>query len=156
MQTILGIHSNVAGNENGFTAGHAWITVTENGVTRAYGLWPDNHPRTIDNGNGTDIRIGLEGARIPEASRFFKLTATQAVTLRMELQKNVSWQYTNTCASWASDVVYRVVGQDIDADDWLGFETPRELGRHILTLEQDTPTTIKAPTALVQNNSSSW
>jgi len=60
MQTTLGIHSNVAGGKNEFASGHAWLTVTTNGVTKAYGLWPDNHPRSIDNGDGTDIRIGLE------------------------------------------------------------------------------------------------
>lgn len=156
MQTTLGIHSNVAGGQNEFASGHAWLTVTTNGVTKAYGLWPDNHPRTIDNGDGTDIRIGLEGTRFPTASRFFKLTPSQTVELKLELQKTVGWRYTNTCASWASEVVYSVVGVDVDADDWVGFETPRELGTHILELEQANPTTVKAPAALNNNNASSW
>lgn len=44
-----------------FTGGHAWISVTKNGTVTVYGLWPDEHPRTLDNGDGTDIRVGLEG-----------------------------------------------------------------------------------------------
>lgn len=157
MSTVLGIHSNVAGDSHGFTSGHAWITVTKNGVTQAYGLWPDGHPRTVDNGPGTDIRIGLEGTRFPAASRFFKLNASQEVALNMELKKVVSWEYTNTCASWASEVVYSVLGIDVDADDYLGFETPRELGAHILILEKTNPTSARAPAVLKPNdNSTSW
>ncbi len=41
---ILGIHSNVAGDEKGFTSGHAWISITHSGTTKVYGLWPDAHP----------------------------------------------------------------------------------------------------------------
>ncbi|WP_293269037.1 hypothetical protein [Neptunomonas sp.] len=155
MPTVLGIHSNVAGENNGFSSGHAWITVTKNSVTQAYGLWPDGHPRTVDNGPKTDIRIGLEGTRFPAASRFFKLNASQEVSLNIELKKIIGWTYTNTCASWASDVVYTVVGVDVDADDWAGFETPRELGRHIVALEKANPTTVKMPVAL-QHKQSSW
>lgn len=157
MRTVLGIHSNVAGDKNEFTSGHAWITVTRNGNTQAYGLWPDGHPRTVNNGPGSDIRIGLEGTHFPAASRFFKLDASQVVQLNLELRKVVAWQYTNTCASWASDVVYAVLGVDIDADDYAGFETPRELGHHILELEKTNPTSAKLPAVLKYNDqSSSW
>lgn len=150
---ILGIHSNVAGSEHSFTAGHAWVTVTKDGSTQSYGLWPDNHPATIDNGPETDIRIGLEGTRFPVASRFYKLTPGQAKKLDKALKQRVAWRYTNTCASWASELIAEVTGVDIDADDWAGFETPRELGKHILKLEKKNPTSRAAPTTPEQ---SSW
>ncbi|WP_259365771.1 MULTISPECIES: hypothetical protein [unclassified Pseudoalteromonas] len=37
-KTILGIHSNIAGDNEGFTGGHAWISVTRSGTTTVYGL----------------------------------------------------------------------------------------------------------------------
>lgn len=67
-RVVLGIHSNLDGTAsspnysdfNGvlsqFTAGHAWISVTDGGITTRYGLWPDKHPITKDNGKDSDIR----------------------------------------------------------------------------------------------------
>jgi len=143
---VLGIHSNVAGNSQDFTAGHAWITVTRNNQVTAYGLWPDEHPRAVDNGDKTDIRVGLEGTRFPKASRFYQLTSLQTLKLEQALKRNVTWRYTNSCVSWASELIEEIVGVDIDADDWIGFETPRELGRHILELENNSPTSRTNPT----------
>ena len=60
---IMGIHSNVAGDGAALSAGHAWVTITQKGKTTFYGLWPDAHPRTVDNGDASDIRIGLEVGR---------------------------------------------------------------------------------------------
>lgn len=67
-KTILGIHSNVSGDAQDFTSGHAWISINRNGTTEVYGLWPDSHHRTIDNGDKSDIRIGLESKNFPKAS----------------------------------------------------------------------------------------
>ncbi|PSL14072.1 hypothetical protein CLV44_1098 [Marinobacterium halophilum] len=156
MSITLGIYSNVAGDKSDFTSGHSWITVTRNSITTAYGLWPDNHPRTLDNGRGSDIIIGLEGTRFPSASRFFKLNKKKSLILELELKKNIGWRYTNTCASWASDVLSTVTGIDIDADDWAGFETPRELGEHINELERTHPTSLVQPKIPNNNDSSSW
>lgn len=144
-RVILGIHSNVAGSAHTFTSGHAWITVTRGSQVTAYGLWPDEHPRTVDNGDQTDIRVGLEGTRFPKASRFYHLTSLQTLKLEQVLKRNVTWRYTNTCASWASELIEEIVGVDIDADDWAGFETPRELGEHILELETRSPTSRTNP-----------
>jgi len=143
-KTILGIHSNIAGDNEGFTGGHAWISVTRNGATTVYGLWPDDHPKTEDNGDGTDIRVGLEGTKFPRASRFYKLNMAQKMKLEKGLKAIVVWRYTNTCASWASELLDDVTGVGIDADDWSGFETPRELGKHILELEK-----LKGPSSRV-------
>jgi hypothetical protein len=156
---ILGIHSNVAGDAEEYTAGHAWLTITENGTTTFYGLWPDAHPLVIhhgmNNGNGSDIRIGLEAGAKPIASRYYKLSDAQAKQFKALMKANVGWRYTNTCASWASEVVYEIVGEDVDTDDYLGFETPRELGRNILRLERADPTSIYAPKMLERNPASS-
>jgi hypothetical protein len=152
---ILGIHSNVAGDREEFTAGHAWLTVTEDGVTTFYGLWPDAHPRVVNNGDGSDIRIGLEAGAPAIASRYYKLSDAQATHFKALMKSNVAWRYTNTCASWATEVVYEIVGEDVDSDDYLGFETPRELGRNILLLERADPTTIYAPKKLERNPATS-
>jgi len=144
-ETILGIHSNVkSGNKSG---GHAWITVTTRGKTSHYGLWPDDHPDVVDNGDGTDIREGMESFDRPAASRYYKLTDTQIAELNGYLGHNITWKLTNNCSSWASYVVLKVVGEDVDADDnWaLGMETPRELGRNIALLEAKSPTAYMLP-----------
>ena len=150
-RTILGIHSNVAGSNHGFSDGHAWISVTRAGKTTFYGLWPDNHPITIDNGTKTDIRINLEAKAKGIANRYYLLSPAQSKNLDLEIKKNVAWTYTNTCASWASEVVDQVLGIDIDADDNLGFETPRELGKSILELEKKRPSSRSNPVPIKIN-----
>lgn len=167
---VLGIHSNITGSDNSSgassnsqaggssaargtqgssakTGGHAWISITKNAKTTCYGLWPDNHPRTIDNGADSDIRQGLETLSGARASRYYELTLAQASALETELKSNVEWGYTNNCSSWASAVIYRVVGEDVDADDWglLGAETPRKLGESIRRLEVKRPTSRLKP-----------
>ncbi|MEI7867350.1 MAG: hypothetical protein WCI11_05625 [Candidatus Methylumidiphilus sp.] len=153
---ILGIHSNIAGDDNDYTGGHAWLTITESGKTSFYGLWPDAHPRVVDNGDDSDIRNGLEASAKAVASRYYKLSDAQAKQFNALMKANVAWRYTNTCASWASEIVYEVVGEDVDADDYMGFETPRELGRNILLLEKTDPTTVYASKGLEKNPASSF
>jgi len=88
--TVLGIHSNVVGDNANYTGGHAWISITVNGTTTSYGLWPDEHPLTKDNGHETDIRVGLEGTKFPRASRFYRLNGSQVVKLNRALKKRVT------------------------------------------------------------------
>jgi hypothetical protein len=152
---ILGIHSNVAGDTNDYIDGHAWLTITHDGRTTAYGLWPDAHPSVVNNGFGSDIRVGMEASAKSAASRYYRLSAAQAKHFNVLMTANVAWRYTNTCASWASEVVNEVVGEDVDADDWAGFETPRELGKSILKLESKQPTNLGSPKPLKQNPASS-
>lgn len=75
----LGIHSNV-NSDAGMMDGHSWISVEGQGppgrVTN-YGLWPDEHRATINNGAGTDVRVGLENGQVPVASQYFDLTVEQ-------------------------------------------------------------------------------
>lgn len=147
-EIILGIHSNAAGSD-GFTAGHAWLTITKNGRTDSYGLWPDDHERIIanghNNGDGSDIRTGYEIGETAAASRYYRLSAPQAIHFERLMQANVHWRLTNNCSSWSSEIVRAVIGEDVDADDNFGFETPRELGSSIQALEARDPTSFLKP-----------
>lgn len=152
-EVVLGIHSYVDENTQRhgnftqrLTDGHAWLTVTRNGKTEYYGLWPDNHPvRDLDNGPGSDIRVGLENGVTPTASRYYQLDAEQVKRLDAALKENITWRYTNTCASWASETTQQTTGQDVDADDFLGVETPRELVESIRALEAEQATSLQHP-----------
>ncbi|WP_394780061.1 hypothetical protein [Undibacterium sp.] len=145
---ILGIHSNVPASAD-FTDGHAWISVSRDGVVTNYGLWPDDHPRIIAMGQNdpkkSDIRVGMEDGQVSATERYYRLSPRQAAVLEQKLKENVGWHYTNTCASWASETVLAVTGEDVDANDTLGFETPRHLSKSITTLEKRRPTNISNP-----------
>ena len=62
----------------------------------------------------------------------------------------------NTCASWASELLDDVTGVAIDADDWSGFETPRELGKHILELEKRKGPSSRVSPATPEMRGASW
>jgi hypothetical protein len=145
MKPIMGIHSNVTSGEK--TGGHAWISITENGASKTYGLWPDSHPRTVDNGPGHDVRVGMEDNLKSAASRFYALSGEQLQQLKVLVARSDTWNYTHNCSSWASYVVRRVLRVDINADDaaLLGVETPRELGTSIRMLEVKDPTNRMQP-----------
>ena len=140
-ETILGIHSNASGNNEGtaMTAGHAWLSVTNaaTGKTDYIGLWPDDHELItgahLDNGDASDVRFNVESG--PGAfQRYYDLTPQQEQRLDDYLGTHAEWRITNNCASWASEGVWQVVGEDVNPDDWLGIETPREVGRSIEVL----------------------
>jgi hypothetical protein len=145
---ILGIHSNVPADAD-LTAGHAWLSVSRDGVVTNYGSWPDDHPRIVAMGlndpKKSDIRVGMEDGQIAKQSRYYKLRPNQAALLEMKLAENVSWRYTNTCASWASETASEITRENIDANDTLGFETPRKLTETLLKLEKLQPTSIGIP-----------
>ena len=157
MSAILGIHSNV--DSGAKTGGHAWISVTENGATKTYGLWPDSHPNVPDNGKGSDIRVGMEDFETAKASRFYQLNALQLVQLQALIAQNKSWKYQFNCSSWATYVVQKVMKEDIAAEDWwlLGIKSPRQLGSAIRQMELKDPTSKFSPKSLadVPNRASS-
>ncbi|MBT2746990.1 MULTISPECIES: hypothetical protein [unclassified Lysobacter] len=166
-RVVLGIHSwtdpNTEGSFDRFVDGHAWISVTRNGHTEYYGLWPDDHGmierRGLSNGSGSDIRTGLEAGRKATESRFYSLTPEQVTALDAEIQKNVTWGYTNTCASWASEVTSRITGEKIDATEYGAFETPKELIDSLSELEARHPTAPNSPIKpgdIAKGGSSSW
>ncbi|MGO1071036.1 hypothetical protein [Lysobacter sp. CA199] len=148
-KTVLGIHTNAGPGPNGepagLTDGHAWISVTRNGHTEVYGLWPNDHPRfAAENPHPeSNIRQGIEVGRgfEPTASRYIELTPEQEKKLDAALKEKVTWGYTNTCASWASDVTEKTTGQRISASELLGItDTPRQLYESINELEKKQPT----------------
>ncbi|HZX81617.1 MAG TPA: hypothetical protein VFE72_11775 [Lysobacter sp.] len=117
-RVVLGVHSAIstqtqaqAGSFDRFTDGHAWLSVTRNGKTQVYGVWPDDHPRVKDNGDGTDIRVGLEHGFRSSADRYYELTPAQVAKLDKALKANVEWSVTTTCAGWANDTVSSVTGK---------------------------------------------
>ena len=142
---VLGIHSN-AGPDSGFTAGHAWITVADwtNGtnptVTRL-GLWPDEHQRTIDNGDESDVRENLEKSVLGAYNRFYLLSPSEFQNLINFRNQHAEWTYFNTCANWAMDAVQAAVGEEVDASDTVFFGTPRKISESIISLEAEEPTT---------------
>ena len=147
-EIIFGIHSNVR-TSAGFTDGHAWLSVSRDGVITNYGLWPDDHPRIIAMGlsdtKKSDIRTGMEDGQASVSVRYYKLTIKQAATLEKKLKENVRWQYTNTCASWASETLNSISGENVNANDTLGFETPRNVTKSIELLEKTRPTSKSNP-----------
>lgn len=160
--TILGIHSNVRPGmidpatgqpqDPGLTDGHGWLSLTRDGKTIFYGLWPDDHPRVVrrgwSNGSGSDVRIGLEADMPPVASRYYRLTPAQATLLDAQLKASATWDVTDNCSSWASRVLEAVTGERINADEPYTagvVETPRVLGASIHALERQHRTAREAP-----------
>ena len=170
--TIIGIHNNArsgavdptAGQpaESSFTDGHAWLSVTRDGVTKTYGLWPDDHEgiqaRGLDNGNASDIRVGMEDRFRSVASRYHQLTPEQATALVAKLQENVTWGCTANCSSWASGTLTHVTGIRINADGSYTagvLETLRALGETIHSPEQRDRTSRTEPAATLTPSRSS-
>ena len=161
---ILGVHSNVSAqnssNIDGYTDGHAWLSITMDGKRQTYGLWPDDHPviKALgwDNDSGSDIRTGMEQKSHADASRYYELTPEQYKNFQQELKENVTWRYTNTCASWASETATKITGQTINANDIGGFETPRQMGQSIQELEKKQPTSSQTPAPSQERSSNLW
>jgi hypothetical protein len=136
----LCIYCNVCGATGaGFTDGHAAIAFLDgcNKSATTYGLWPDKHPDIIrgglNNDDGSDVRVNFPNdnpSRYPY-KHCREITEKQAKKLDELVSQNWHWRYTQNCSSFASDVFRKVTGVDIDADDNLGFETPREIGDSI-------------------------
>jgi hypothetical protein len=128
-QYVLGIHSNVAPGAE-FTAGHAWITTASwtggiSPVITSVGLWPDEHPRTIDNGDASDVRYGLESSNYGKNNRFYLLKPSQYQQLLNYITADHHWGYFNTCADFVEGAVRSVIGENVDASDGYVFGTPR-------------------------------
>lgn len=95
----------MASDSSNYTSGHAWLTITHKAKTTHYGLWPDAHPNVVNNGNASDIRVGMETSAKSVANRHYRLSEAQAKHFNDLMKANVAWRYTNTCASWATEVV---------------------------------------------------
>jgi hypothetical protein len=143
---VIGIHSNVD-PDAGFTDGHAWISIydSDTGLTTNYGLWPDSHPRTPDNGDGTDVRIGMEDGYLSEHSRYVEITPDQLEDFEDFADNVDTWGYMHTCAEWATDAWSETTGEWVDPNDYFGYETPRMVSQSIIELEKKDPTSPGTP-----------
>jgi RHS repeat-associated protein len=125
----LAIHSNTEPTAS-FDAGHAWISYQKVYHTKqTFGLWPDSHLNVANNGSGSDVRLNIELNWSANYSYYKNISDAEETLLFSILNQNHTWRYTNTCASFASETFFDVTG--IDADDWGGFETPREISSSI-------------------------
>ena len=139
----LGIHSN---------SGHSWISHTPtNGSTSTYGLW---HPSRSNMNTNNRVRPDSDVYRNREMgydpskynSRYYDLNDKQAKKAKDYINRPHGYNYpTNNCSSFASDAANEIVGEDVDADSWFGFETPEELKENIQELENKDPTSQLAP-----------
>lgn len=91
------------------------------------------------------VRLGMEDGLYSSTIIYCKLTNKRVALLRIKLKENVGWRYTNTCAAWASETVTDITGEYIDANDTMGFETPRKLSESIKALEEKEPTRYVGP-----------
>lgn len=171
-KAVLGIHSNVPPSnelleiviideitrlDSKSSLGHSWISLTKNGQTTFYGLWPDNHPKTTDNGSGTDIRTNLEEGFGTE-SRFYPLNEQQENRLNDLLVRDVAWSNSYTCAGFAQDAYNRLTLEGVDATEQIiGFGrtyTPRKISESIRELEKQSPTNSYRPANIGEDSSS--
>ena len=142
---LLCIYSNVAedvlvgGETPPIDAGHAALMLIESSdavlTVTTYGLWPDDHDAVPDNGDGSDIRVSFPlDAWSPQRYPYIyceRLDDAKVQKLKTEVAKVVTWACTHNCASFASETFFTVTGTDVDADELLGLETPREIGQNI-------------------------
>jgi hypothetical protein len=91
-----------------------------------------------------------------DASRYYELTSEEYAKFEEKLQENVKWTYTNTCASWASETASEITGEIIDANDYGGFETPREMGKSIRELEDKQKSSLSHPIKIENRQLSSF
>lgn len=160
-KVVMGVHTNTLPGAS-LTDGHAWLTLTRNGQTETYGLWPNNHQLFANESPHpeSNIRTGIESNLSPTASRYYELNPEQVKQFDAATKEKVTWGLTNTCASWASSTAERVTGEHIDASELLGATgTPRQIHKSIDELEKKQPTTTDKPLPHVdpqQQHSSSF
>jgi len=163
MLEVLGVHSNVVGDV-ALTDGHAWVSLHyTNGNSTTVGLWAtgdvlggrhfiyDPIGVTDSTAEQGEVQWGLEAKRhyLAKASRYYKLYPQQLQQVVKVLGAYTGWRFTHTCASWATDVVKQLVGEDLNSAELLGAtNTPRALGNAIQALEARIPTSIDMPREL--------
>lgn len=150
-RAILGIHSSepvtncsIIPDCNNW--GHAWISVTDNGKTTYYGLWPDSHDevkkRGLDNGTGSDVRINIEGGS-GQHNRYIPITKTQLATLESLIKRNFKYNFlTFNCSSFASYAYNTVTGEKINAQGLSMIDSPCKVSESIEALNRTKPTEV--------------
>jgi len=168
---VLGIHSNADPEGSILQPKHAWISLTDFSSMPAelttYGLWhtsvnPDQNWRYSPD---VDMYVDIEKSWDPGHRRYYLLLPSQYDVLISWLNEDHDFAWGGTiipptydCASFASDTIATVVGEDVDADDILGFETPREVSQSIDALELNDPLAVNNPAEVDGGSSggSSW
>ncbi len=150
---VLAIHCDDDGAD-AWDDGHCFVTITVNGKTTAYGLWPDFNPdivgTALDNGKlGTDVRVNYPGddPSAYDSHRYYELTEEQLKRFKAFVERKSYWTVSNTCAPFARDCVGYTTGEKLNADDWkhLGADTPIKLIESIEKAETSNPTTPDDP-----------
>jgi len=129
------------------TAGHAAImlvdTCTEPPTKTTWGNWPGN------GGPTSDIRTNYWRDTWTATKYPFlfchAIDATEEANLMTLVAVHHDWTTNYNCASFASETFHSVTGIDIDADEFLGYETPREIGQHIIIANHGTRRPIPMP-----------
>lgn len=137
---VLGIHANDPGNGSPF--GHAWISITENGLTEYYGLWPDAKMGTIGD-FASDVRHNVENG-YGQYTRYYALSPAQLDKLKAYILQNKYWVGLYNCSSFARDVVQHVTGEYLETGTIYNgdpVDLPAILGLSIIEKELQSPTT---------------
>lgn len=153
---LLCIHSSDASTgpdcrNAGDDIGHSWISVHENvgesdQTTTTYGAYPPSFPR--GNGSRGYFRPYYDNRRnyFRDWSRMWETGIGYVFCFEFECEESgkvfhileapftySDWTFTANCASYASDRFRQITGLDIDADGWLGYEHPSEVGDSIIS-----------------------
>jgi hypothetical protein len=134
---ILGLH--VKTDENNDFAGHAWISVTESGVTSTYSLYPKTNPVVTDdgqqpqgwNGSGTEVYKNLDNDRMASVEAGDQNIQSVYREMSPEDQKNLEaflnepQKYatkTNNCTNFAAEAYVAGGGEryDVNGSVWRG------------------------------------
>jgi len=132
----LGIHSDAQINDS-FKKGHAWISVRnlEANTFHTYGLFPSREKSEFAIAFSASGRVyqdmEIKTHKKAKYSRYFYLDESKEKKLEAFIAIPDKWTSWHTCADWASDAVRVATGEDVDADDNFGFETPREISKNI-------------------------
>jgi len=131
----ISIHSNVPPDSD-FTAGHSWIEIKnkKTGKKTTYGLWTDKLKSGGVKGTpGKGVNVNLEKKNGYKTSHSLSvdISAEQVKSFDDYTKEPDEWSPSHTCADWARDGFNNITGINLDVDDYLGIETPRELSRAI-------------------------
>lgn len=148
-RVLLGVHSSEPVNNcswdcNNF--GHAWISLTDNGKTTYYGLWPDWSSDIkklgLSNGASSDLRRNVENGSGDE-TRYYLLDKTQLARLDQFVNRYFEYDLTTyNCSSFAAEAVAITVGERLNVINDYGNPTPCSLSKSINLLNKTKPTEV--------------
>lgn len=151
-KAILGIHSSEPPNDckndcKGW--GHAWISLTENGKTNYYGLWPDWHSTVkqlgLSNGAGSDVRTNIENGS-GAVNRYYVISKDEVKRFNNLVSQNLEYSiFTYNCSSFAANVAFQTVGERLSNSGTAFIPMPCGLSTSMNNANINTPTGISSP-----------